>query len=34
VDRKRGKTRDAFGHAPFLWAGPWRYSRREDVSRL
>src|SRR5262249_9342165 len=28
VDRKRGKTRDAFAHAPFLWAGPWRYSRR------
>src|SRR5262249_4599176 len=28
MDRKRGKSRDAFGHAPFLWAGPWRYSRR------
>src|SRR6185312_13966518 len=20
MDRKRGKTRDAFGHAPFLWS--------------
>jgi hypothetical protein len=24
MHRKRGKTRDAFGHAPFLWAGPRR----------